>query len=205
MGRPRNATNIVRLPGIQELVINSPPKSGFAPPTGFSIQNSIRLCHLPAFCRHSTLPCSLGAIQQSRTVWREKHHCEAPRDSQGTQHQESLCHPLPRGSHRAWGCPEVPSAPWRGTSEGHTAPGWAAAAGEMALCTGTALAHSPPTQPSQHSLQSHQPSDPTTPGGKNRRKIGLTDSWVWKRAGASHAEHTNPPCGHGPRLAGNST
>lgn len=142
--RPRNATNIARPPGIQELVINSPPKPGFAPLTGFSIQNSSRLCHLPAFCRHGTLSCSLGAIQPSRTVWREKHHCEASQDSQGTQHQESPCHPLPRGSHQAGGYQEVPSAPRRGTNEGHTAPGWAAAAGEMALCTGTALACSPP-------------------------------------------------------------
>lgn len=125
--RPRNAMDIVRPPGIQELVINSPPKSGFALLTGFSIQNSSRLCHLPAFCRHGTLPCSLGAIQQSRTVWREKHHCKAPQDSQGSQHQESSCHPLPRGSHQAGGCREVPPAPWRGTSEGNTAPGWAAA------------------------------------------------------------------------------
>lgn len=75
--QPRNATNITRPPGIQVLVINSSPELDFAPLTRFFIQNSSRLCHLPAFCRHSTLPCSLGAIQQSRTVWREKHHCEA--------------------------------------------------------------------------------------------------------------------------------
>lgn len=102
--RPRNAMNIARPPGIQVLVINSSPKSGIAPLTGFSIQNSSRLCHLPAFCRHGTLPCSLGAIQQSRTLWREKHHCETSRDSQGTQHQESPYHLLPRGSHQAGEC-----------------------------------------------------------------------------------------------------
>lgn len=89
---------------------------------------------------------------------------------QGTQHQECPCHPLPRGSHQARGCQEVLSAPWRGTNERHTAPGWVAAAGEMALCTGTALACSPPAQPSQHSLQSHQPSNPTTPGEKTGEK-----------------------------------
>lgn len=97
----------------------------------------------------------------------------------------------------------MPSAPWRGTSECHAAPGWAAAAGDVAVCIGTALGCSLPAQPTQPAEPPPEP--PHNPGEKNRRKISLTNSWVWKRAGASHAEHTNPPCGHGPRVAGNST
>lgn len=98
--RPRNAMNIARPPGIQELVINSPPKPGFSPLSRFSIQNSSRLCHLPAFCRHGTLSCSLGAIQQSRTVWREKQHCEASQDSRAPSIRSVHVTPCPEGPTR---------------------------------------------------------------------------------------------------------
>lgn len=139
----------------------------FAPPTGFSIQNSSRLCHLPAPCRHGTLPCSLGAIQQSRTAGREKHHCKASRDSQGTQHQESPCHPLPRGSHQVRGCQEVPSAPRRGTSEGHTAPGWAVLLGRWLCAQGQ-----PWPTAHQHSRANTacRATNGATPGGKTGEK-----------------------------------
>ena len=210
--RPSNATNIARPPGIWELVINSPLKPAFAHLTGFSIQKRSKLCHLAAFCRHRTSLCSLGAIQQTRTVWGEKHHREASRESQGTQRRGSPCHPLHGRCRQAGGrakpqSGEVTTAPWRGTRLGRAAPGWAAA-GEMALRKGTALACSPPAQPRRCSLQSHRPSKPAIPWGmipglKNRRKISLTGSW--KTAGASHADRTNPPCGRSPRAAGNST
>jgi len=104
---------------------------------------------------------------------------------------------------------KVPTAPRRSRGLGHTAPGWAAA-GEMALRKRAALACSPSARLRRCSLWSHRPSKPaiprgTIPGLKNGRKISLTRSWVWERAGASHADGANPPCGRSPGVAGNST
>lgn len=213
MKRPNNATRIAKPPGIQELVTNSPPKPVLAHLTGFSIQKPSRLCHLAAFCRHGTLLCSLGAIQQTRTLWRDNTTTKPP-GVPGSHHRGCPHYPLHGGSHQARGHAkpqqgEVPTAPWRGMHLGHAFPGWAAAE-KMALHKETDLICRPPAQLRQCSLQSHRPSNATIswstiPGLKNGRKISLTGSWVWKRAGASHADHANPPCGCSPRVAGNST
>lgn len=117
---------------------------------------------------------------------------------------------LHRGSHRTEGHAEpqwgkVLTAPWGGT---HVSGGCCSRLGCF-WGNGFALGDGPCLQPTS-TAERMQPTEPPTEqrpiaGLKNGRKISLTHSWVWKRAGASHADHPNFLCGRSPRAAGNST
>lgn len=205
MERPGNAMSIAMPPGILKLVISSPPKPDLLIQLGFPFKTQAG-CATWLLSAHMAL-CSLGATQQTTTVWREKHHCEASRETQGTQHL---------------GCPRQPRALLNNTLvgrgvnspvEGHL-PGTCCSRLDCCWADGFVQRDSPRLQPTSTAQMTQpckttdrQPSTPwdTIPGLKNGKKISLTSS----RSGSEQERPTLSAGTHqvpaAPSTAGNST
>lgn len=64
-----------------ELMVSFPPEPCSANPTEFSAEKLSGLCHLAALRRNHTSLCSLGAVQQTRELSKQKHQRRASQSS----------------------------------------------------------------------------------------------------------------------------